>query len=409
MVNYANGKIYKIRSPQTDKVYIGSTVQDLKNRLDGHKSHYKSYLKGSSKYISSSELLKYNDAFIELIEVYPCNNKEELYDREQYYIDITPNIVNINNVIDKKNMKRINYKNSKIYKIISKNTENIYIGSTACINLETRLNGHKVGYKAYLNKKGPYITSFEILKYNEYEILLIENYPCNSLDELKKKEGYWVRNTLKCVNKNIPGRTKKEYSEECKEKIKVIKQNYIKKNPTRQKQYYEKNKEYINKNAKLYRKANSDNVLMNKKQYYKKNKEVIIEKARQFRRNHKDKISSDKNKYYEKNKEHINKRMKQYRNDNKEKVSMNKKQYYEHIKHIDVECECGIIVKKSVINHHKKTKKHKKLMQFKQINSMLDSINQFDNEMIVINRQFDRIMNDYNELISQILHCSHTR
>ena len=33
MVNYANGKIYKIVSTQLDKVYIGSTSLELKKRL----------------------------------------------------------------------------------------------------------------------------------------------------------------------------------------------------------------------------------------------------------------------------------------------------------------------------------------------------------------------------------------
>jgi hypothetical protein len=42
----------------------------------------------------SKKILKYGNAQIILIENYPCNNKDELRAREQYWIDKTPNIVN---------------------------------------------------------------------------------------------------------------------------------------------------------------------------------------------------------------------------------------------------------------------------------------------------------------------------
>ena len=38
---YAQGKIYAIRSPSTDKIYIGSTCDTLAKRLYGHRVHYK--------------------------------------------------------------------------------------------------------------------------------------------------------------------------------------------------------------------------------------------------------------------------------------------------------------------------------------------------------------------------------
>ena len=50
MVNYGNGKIYKIE-PICDhdegEVYIGSTTKDyLSQRMDTHRADYKSWLKG---------------------------------------------------------------------------------------------------------------------------------------------------------------------------------------------------------------------------------------------------------------------------------------------------------------------------------------------------------------------------
>ena len=69
-----------------------------------------------------------------------------------------------------------------------------------------------INFKRYENGKGSYVTSFEILKEGEIDIILIENYPCKSKEELLKRERYWVER-LKCVNKALPIRSKKEYRE----------------------------------------------------------------------------------------------------------------------------------------------------------------------------------------------------
>ena len=82
MVNYKNSKIYTIRSHHTDKIYIGSTCNELRKRLHQHKYKYKYYLNGKYHYTSSFEIVKYDDAYIELYEYYPCNNKVELLKRE---------------------------------------------------------------------------------------------------------------------------------------------------------------------------------------------------------------------------------------------------------------------------------------------------------------------------------------
>ena len=71
---YSNGKIYSLRSHQTDKIYIGSTIQPLYKRLYGHRTK------------KLNELANYNDVYIELIEEYPCNNKMELERKEGEHI-----------------------------------------------------------------------------------------------------------------------------------------------------------------------------------------------------------------------------------------------------------------------------------------------------------------------------------
>ena len=86
MPDYSKGKIYCIRSFQTDKVYVGSTTQTLAQRLGKHRCNYKAYLKISKNYCSSFELLKYDDYYIELIKLFPCSCKAELEAEEGKYI-----------------------------------------------------------------------------------------------------------------------------------------------------------------------------------------------------------------------------------------------------------------------------------------------------------------------------------
>jgi predicted RNA-binding Zn-ribbon protein involved in translation (DUF1610 family) len=82
MKDYKKGKIYIIRSKQTDKVYIGSTIQRLCKRKGQHKEKYLKYLNGESNFVCSYDILKYDDWYLELLENYPCNSKEELLKRE---------------------------------------------------------------------------------------------------------------------------------------------------------------------------------------------------------------------------------------------------------------------------------------------------------------------------------------
>jgi len=73
--------IYAIRSSQTDQYYVGSTTQTLTQRFSVHKS------KGDS---TSQEIIKYGDAYIELLE--ECDI-EVRFERERFHIE-NGNVVN---------------------------------------------------------------------------------------------------------------------------------------------------------------------------------------------------------------------------------------------------------------------------------------------------------------------------
>jgi hypothetical protein len=73
------GRVYCIKSPQTENVYIGSTFEKyLSIRLSKHKYDYKRHLNGKYNYVSSFDIIKYGDAYVELIEKYEDIQKDEL-------------------------------------------------------------------------------------------------------------------------------------------------------------------------------------------------------------------------------------------------------------------------------------------------------------------------------------------
>ena len=112
---YQNGKIYTIRSYQTDKFYIGSTCNMLSKRFNDHKKNYNKYKSGNYYFTSSYDIIKFDDAYIELLENFSCNDRNELNKREGELIRLhKENIVNIrnsnNNEIQKKESKKISDK-----------------------------------------------------------------------------------------------------------------------------------------------------------------------------------------------------------------------------------------------------------------------------------------------------------
>ena len=58
MVNYSNGKIYKIWDNCYNMCYVGSTVQPLEKRFEFHRFMYKKFLEGHSYYVSAFDLFE---------------------------------------------------------------------------------------------------------------------------------------------------------------------------------------------------------------------------------------------------------------------------------------------------------------------------------------------------------------
>jgi len=100
------------------------------------------------------------------------------------------------------------YRQGKVYCVRNTVDDGIYVGSTTR-TLEQRFAEHK---------KHSQVMSFSIaakmkeLGADNFYIELLEECPCESLQDLRKKEGEWVR-AVGTVNQNIPGRTTAEWEE----------------------------------------------------------------------------------------------------------------------------------------------------------------------------------------------------
>jgi group I intron endonuclease len=94
MPDYSLGKVYKLYSiTEPDKMYIGSTAQTfLSQRMLNHKKAMK---KVNSKIYQAMREIGYNNFKIELVESYSCKSKDELRQREQYWINTLKPFYNV--------------------------------------------------------------------------------------------------------------------------------------------------------------------------------------------------------------------------------------------------------------------------------------------------------------------------
>ena len=111
------------------------------------------------------------------------------------------------------------YQNSKIYKITDKGFTKCYIGSTI-ETLSHRMAKHRFDYKKWCKGEKGYCSSFQL--FNEFGVEnviveLIEKYPCSDKEELRAREGYYIKSN-ECINKRVSGRTDQEYYQDNRDK-----------------------------------------------------------------------------------------------------------------------------------------------------------------------------------------------
>ena len=287
--------IYKITCKEDNQIYINITKCDtIDKSITKFINNYKSWQK-TNKYHK-----KIYD-YINLKKIYEIELLEKCYDidnvkkniKKKYWINKFKNNC-INHLIEKRNIKNhkkntkhnkqnINYQNGKIYKLVCNITDNIYIGSTIR-DLNIRLLDHIKNYDLLkINNKTVYCSmSWKILENNDYDIELIEEYPCNTKQDLESRERYWIEQYINdgynCVNKLMPIKTE----EEKKETSIIYRQENKEKISTKQKIHRLKDdvKEQRANYNKEYRETHHEQVLEKNRQYYQDNKEKILEQMK---------------------------------------------------------------------------------------------------------------------------------
>ena len=154
------------------------------------------------------------------------------------------------------------YSLSKIYKLVSNKTSDIYIGS-CLMRLSTRLSCHKQKDNTCVSKK-LFIDNAIIT------IVLIENFPCNTKNELKARELFHIT-TNNCININkpfvceIPFGDRKEYD-------KIYNKEYYTNHKQEAKKYYQDNVEQVKEQVKEYRETHKNQIKTQRRARYAEKK-----------------------------------------------------------------------------------------------------------------------------------------
>ena len=164
------------------------------------------------------------------------------------------------------------YGNGKIYKIVDNAYTECYIGSTI-MALSSRMALHRRDYKQYKAGQAGYVSSYALFDkcgIENCKIELIEDYSCESKEQLTKREGHYIKQE-QCINKNVAGRTVKEWHEEHREQRRDYDKNYRETNKEKKKAndkaYYEANREARQTHAKTYYEANRESISARNKGY----------------------------------------------------------------------------------------------------------------------------------------------
>jgi len=152
----------------------------------------------------------------------------------------------------------MDYKNGKIYVIRNHCNDFVYVGSTTQ-SLSRRFSWHKKTMNSKRCCKLQIYKAFNELGIENFYIELLELFPCSCRDELRTREGYYIRkfdSFKNGYNMRIEGRTKKDYYQDNKQDIADYKKVYYKANIEKSKQYRELNKDKINQKSKIYYEEN---------------------------------------------------------------------------------------------------------------------------------------------------------
>ena len=146
------------------------------------------------------------------------------------------------------------YKQGKIYKLVSDECDKVYYGSTS-MTLMARLWVHKSKFDEWKNNGGSRCAIckyFDEYGFDNFRIELVEDYPCDNEEQLRTKEQEYI-DSNECVNERRAYRSPEverlyniKYREEHKEQMVKYQQEHYQANKEKKLEYLKKNREHIN-------------------------------------------------------------------------------------------------------------------------------------------------------------------
>ena len=243
-----------------------------------------------------------------------------------------------------------NYQNGKIYRIICSDGH-FYIGSTVT-TLGVRMNAHVQTAKKHPER--PLYNHCTTLGWDNVNIELLEEYPCNSRKELTAQEDYHIqrhKKDPKCLNCNRAHLTPEEHIQYHRE-------------------YVEANREVVTERRAKYRQENAEELRAKAREYAKAHPEWKKESRRKHYEENKELVKGQIKAYYEENKDAI----KAYRNEwarkkraekagEKAKARKEKKEARLAHEHETIQCDCGGHYQRFHKNRHMASKSHQRYEQ----------------------------------------------
>ena len=118
--------------------------------------------------------------------------------------------------------KEIDYSKTIFYKIVCKDLSIIekYVGHT------TEYTKRKCMHKTCCNNENGKHYNLKVYKYirenggwNNFDMIMIEEYECNNVLEARRRERYWIETLDASLNCNIPSRTMEEWKQNNREHL----------------------------------------------------------------------------------------------------------------------------------------------------------------------------------------------
>lgn len=239
--------------------------------------------------------------------------------------------------IKPKNKK--DYSKGKIYVIRNNIDDRTYIGST-CQTLSQRMTQHRQNIKDLKKNSTKLYQAMIELGIENFYIELIEEYACETQEQLRKREGENIRSYQSTMNQAIAGRSAKEwyydnidinhakakeYREANKDKISLRQAEHYKQNVEKKKEYREANKDRIKKVREEYKETANEK----RKIWYQNNIDYARERDRAYFEANKDKITARKKELRDLNRDKVNARKREWWAANKEKINARQRELYQ--------------------------------------------------------------------------------